>query len=377
MCNGSAHDDSEDWLLLYRTPGVGAVVFNKLLRALGTPGNILNASKRVLAELGVSSEIQRGLRTVCRASVAEDLRWLDGADCHLITLADERYPSRLREIPDPPPLLFVTGDPRWLSEPQIAIVGSRMPSRAGAEIAHEFSSACAERGVVVTSGLAHGIDAQAHRGCLAARGATVAVTGTGPEAVYPRAHRALAGEVAAHGAVATEFPTNSPVRPENFPRRNRIISGLSLGVLVVEAAEASGSLITARHALDQGRDVFAVPGSIRNPLTRGCHALIKQGAKLVERIEDVLEEFPQIAGSQGQDGVNAKRRDAHIAAENERAYACLLEALGYDAAPVDLLVSRTGLTANQVSSMLLTLELEGVVALQAGGLYIRLRPERS
>lgn len=372
MADGTAVVDRDDWLLLHRMPGVGVAVFNRLLDVFGAPGRILGASTHELVELGIPPAIRRQLAQPDRSSIESDRRWLNAPDRHLITIADARYPQLLREIADPPPLLFLRGDPRWLSAAQIAIVGSRSPTRGGAEAAFAFAVELAQRGLTVTSGLAHGIDAHAHRGALDASGASVAVMGTGPEAIYPRAHDSLAGAIASHGAIITEFPTGTPVRPENFPRRNRIISGLSLGVLVVEAAHASGSLITARHALEQGREVYAIPGSIHNPLTRGCHALIKQGAKLVESVDDILEELPAHAREQADSQavrVPIESSPAALAAEYQR----LLDALGYDPVSIDNIVIRTGLTPNVVSSMLLMLELQGHISTQTGGLYARVR----
>jgi len=373
MTQGTPVDDREDWLTLHRVPGIGSATFSELIQIFGSPREALNAPRTELAKVGISQEIQRQIAHVDTALVKRDLEWLQGPDRHLITFTDVRYPQRLREIADPPPLLFVHGDPQLLNAPQIAIVGSRNPTRGGVEAAFEFARALAEHALVITSGIAHGIDGQSHRGALAAHGATLAVMGTGPDMMYPRAHQSLAEEIRQHGALVTEFPTSTPVRPENFPQRNRIISGLSLAVLVVEAARASGSLITARHALDQGRDVFAIPGSIHNPLARGCHALIKQGAKLVECVDDILEELPaEVFGVTRKQTSKASTRRPD-SRERDREYRRLMDALGHDAVSIDTIVARTGLTANAVSSMLLLLELEGQVTSQAGGLYARLR----
>ena len=323
-----------------------------------------------LKPLNLTSDTLASVANPDWAAVSQDLEWLSGSPQHrVLTLADQEYPPRLREIADPPPLLFVRGDVMALHQPQIAIVGSRNPTPAGAELAQDFARHLALRGVTIISGLALGIDAAGHRGALAGGGHTVAVMGTGMDRVYPPRHQDLAGQIAAQGALVSEFPLCTPVRPENFPRRNRIISGLALGVLVVEAAKASGSLITARHAVEQGREVFAIPGSIHNPLARGCHALIRDGAKLVETVDDILEELPSLsqpAGSDPQGTANLAHTSAHDG-EHDR----LLEALGYDPVSVDVLVARTGLTANAVSSMLLLMELEGRVSSQAGGLYLR------
>ncbi len=295
-------------------------------------------------------------------------RWLAQEHNHLLTLRDVAYPALLREIPDPPPLLFVCGDPALLSSPQIAVVGSRNPTPGGCDNAQAFSAHLVQAGLTVTSGLALGIDACAHRAALAAGGRTIAVAGTGLDRVYPARHRDLAHEIARQGALISEFPLGTPPRRENFPRRNRIISGLSLGVLVVEAARESGSLITARLAADQGREVFAIPGSIHSPQSRGCHALIRQGAKLVETAQDLLEELDALAGAAHAAVAHAARApEAALVPDMRR----LLEQLGYDPVDIDTLTARSGLTPDAVSSMLLQMELRGLVACCPGGKYQR------
>jgi len=266
----------------------------------------------------------------------------------------------------------VRGDVQTLKLPQLAIVGSRNPSASGRETARELAKFLSRSGISIISGLAEGIDCAAHQGALEAEGpgVTIAVTGTGLDLVYPRGHRELAHRVAESGALVSEFPPGTKARPEHFPRRNRIISGLSLGTLVVEAALRSGSLITARLAAEQGREVFAIPGSIHNPLARGCHSLIRQGAKLVETASDVLEELGVLIGSSG-----ARRDEAAPApisdVELDADYRKLLSEMGFDPISVDHLVQRTGLTADAVSSMLLLLELEGLVSALDGGRYCR------
>ncbi len=356
-------------LTLLRTPGVGPVAHRLLMERYGSARGALawlagqgrgRASER--ANLASDSRPDPDRRAVER-----DLAWLALPGRHLLALADPAYPARLREIPDPPPLLFVTGDPALLATPQVAVIGSRNQSLGGREQAESLARGLAAAGVTVTSGLALGIDGAAHHGALAGGGYTVAVAGTGPDRIYPAHHHALAREIVAHGAVVTEFPTGTPPRPEHFPRRNRIISGLSLGVVVVEAALRSGSRITARHAADQGREVFAVPGSVRNPLARGCHALLRDGAKLVETVEDILEELdPGFLRAPAPDPGCAAPGPGTDATQRQ-----VLEALGHDPAPVDHLVERTGLTADAVSAILLTLELRGLVASAPGGCYER------
>jgi DNA processing protein len=374
-----ASDDRESWLLLWRVPGIGPATFFRLLEHFGSPRAVLQAPAAQLREAGLGHDLAREIRSADTASIAADLRWLAGPCRRMITCQDSDFPSRLREIAVPPPLLFVEGDPAALSRPQLAIVGSRRPSRPGRELAAQFAAEVAERGVVVTSGLAHGIDAEAHRGCLVGGCPTIAVMGTGPDVVYPRAQADLAAAIRAHGALVTEFSPGALIKPENFPRRNRIISGLSLGVLVIEAAALSGSLITARHAMEQGREVFAVPGSIHNPLARGCHWLIRQGAKLVESVEDILEELPPVANGTVRPACSnagtgaARARGADFDGEQS----LMLEAMAFDPVSVDVLVDRTGLTANVVSSILLELELRGSVAPHPGGLYVRLGREKA
>jgi len=295
------------------------------------------------------------------------------AGSRLLRLGGPGYPRQLAAIADPPAWLHLRGDPAVLSAPAIAIVGSRRPTPAGRATAFEFARQLAACGLVVTSGLAAGIDAAAHRGALATGGTTVAVCATGLDRTYPESHAALAAEVAARGALVSEFPPGTPPLPHHFPRRNRIISGLSLGVLVVEAQHRSGSLITARLAAEQGREVFALPGSIHNPLARGCHRLIRDGARLVETVEEVVaglqadlfaalpEPLPQPPAGQ-----------AVSAGPLDRECKILLNACGFEPVDVDTLVARTGFTAASVASMLVMLELRGEVEPSAGGTYCRL-----
>jgi DNA processing protein len=307
--------------------------------------------------------------------------WLSRPDTCLLTPADGGFPDLLREIPDPPAQLFVRGNPDTLSLPQLAIVGSRNATPGGAETAHSFAAHLAARGFCITSGLAEGIDAAAHRGALAAGGRTIAVCGTGPDIVYPRQHERLADEiVAGGGAIVSEFPPGTPVYRSNFPRRNRLISGLSVGTLVVEAGIRSGALGTARHAMEQGREVFAIPGSIHNPVARGCHRLIRQGAKLVETGGDIVEELAGLLESLRTDAAvsgGSTTEAAEDAAEIDPQYALLLTALGWDPVDVDTLVARSGLTTGEVSSMLLLLEMQGSVRALSGGRYQRAGKKRS
>ena len=313
------------------------------------------------------------IRSAASNPPSDDLAWLQQAPRrHAVFLDQPGYPSRLAQIANPPPALLMQGEASLLDAPQIAIVGSRNATPAGRDIAYELAAALAEAGLSVTSGLAEGIDAAAHRGALAGGGGTTAVLGTGPDRVYPRQHKDLAHAVCANGLLISEQPVGTPPRGFNFPRRNRIISGLSLGVLVVEAGPRSGSLITARLAADQGREVFAVPGGIHNPLARGCHQLIRQGAKLVETAQDIIDELGPLAAVTLQADATAQA-DNGDSWQPDAEYLQLLEFMGFDNVSIDRLVERCGLTPAAVSSMLLQLELSGHIASSPGGYYNRLK----
>ena len=311
-----------------------------------------------------------------------DLACLHALGARVIGACDPEMPPRLLAIPDAPAVLFLHGDPGVLSAPQIAIVGSRRATPAGARIARRLAGDLAARGVVVTSGLAQGVDAEAHRGALDAGGRTIAVLGSSLDRIYPAGHRSLAARIAGQGALVSEFPFGTRPAPWNFPWRNRIISGLSLGVLVVEAAARSGSLVTARLAADQGREVFAVPGSILNPLTAGCHRLLRDGAKLVESVEDVLEELPaaeRAALASDAEGAGSSRgRESGAEIDGEEGVpapgtreAAVLDQLDYEPASVETLAHRTGLTPEQVYPILLVLELGGSVRRDPAGRCMR------
>jgi DNA processing protein len=306
------------------------------------------------------------------AGVERDLAWLEGPHRCLLTADDPRYPPQLAAVPGMPPALFVQGNPDALSRPQVAIVGSRAATAAGRETAFDFAARLAACGFAITSGLAAGIDGEAHRGALAARGSTIAVCGTGLDRVYPAGHRKLAADIAASGCLVSEFPTGTPPRAENFPQRNRLMSGLARGVLVIEAASRSGSLITARLAGEQGREVMAVPGSIHNPLARGCHRLIRDGAALVETVDDALAALGAspyaITPDSRPDSSNGPKNPVDSLDSDAE---MLLNALGFGPAGLDRLVQRTGLAAQSVISKLQLLELEGRVEILAGGRYSR------
>jgi DNA processing protein len=286
-----SHDETLYWVCLHLIQGLSGQDMCKLLQAFGLPSQIFATSHQQLCSIvpeSVASQIKIGPDL---QAAQPTIDWLQLPDNHLITLADSQYPQKLLEISDPPPVLYAKGDLDCLSLPAFAIVGSRHASVQGEQNAEAFAQALSQQGFCIVSGMALGIDAAAHRGVLQAGKKTIAVVGTGLDIVYPAKHRDLAHQIVAQGIVLTEFPLGTPSRPENFPRRNRIISGLSLGCLVVEAKVKSGSLITARFAAEQGREVFAIPGSIHSPMSKGCHELIKQGAKLVDHIKDITDEL--------------------------------------------------------------------------------------
>jgi len=302
--------------------------------------------------------------------VEQDLIWFAEPNRHIVTIQDERYPPLLKEIVDPPSILFVQGDASLLSKWQLGVVGSRNPSRLGRDNAFEFSRFLAHGGLTITSGLSEGIYAAAHEGALAVKGKTLSVIGSGLDRIHPEKQYGLAQDIVQGGALVSEFALGTSPRPENLPRRNRLISGLSLGVLVVEASSRSGSLDTARIALEQGREVFSIPGSIHNPLAKGCHQLIREGAKLVETAEDIIEELGALAGVV--EVLEKKEATVNNGPQTlDGDYQLLFTCLGYDPIGIDTLAEQSGLTVDIVSSMLLLLELEGRVASLSGGRYTR------
>jgi len=346
------------WIKLSLVPGLGGQSLRRLLAAFGLPQQVLTAGRAALARI-VSVEIAgRILSDLDFPAVDAALEWAAVEGHAVLTLADGDYPRPLLEIPDPPALLYLRGRRELIARPGLAVVGSRNATPQGVSNAEQFARSFSAAGLTIVSGLALGIDAAAHRGGLDRAGSTIAVLGTGADILYPQRNRTLGERISREGLIVSEFPLGTPPHASNFPRRNRIISGLARGCLVVEAALASGSLITARLAAEQGRDVFAIPGSIHSPHTKGCHALIKQGAKLVESAQDLLQEL-------GMEGFETP------AAANNPVLAGLLAHLGYDPCNIDLLCARSGLTAAAVSAMLLQLELDGKVASLPGGLYQR------
>ncbi|WP_309564109.1 DNA-processing protein DprA [Methylobacillus flagellatus] len=345
-------------------PGLGSQALCQLLAAFGSPEQIYSASRQRLRGIvpdAVANAIASGPDPGQQAVISA---WLQQPGNHLVTLADACYPQSLLDIPNPPPLLYAKGRPELLNMPSIAVVGSRNASPQGEKNAEDFAAALSRQGLCIVSGMALGIDGAAHKGALQAGGATVAVVGTGLDIVYPARHRALAHQIAEQGLIISEFALGTPSRAQNFPRRNRIISGLSQGCLVVEASLQSGSLITARLAAEQGREVFAIPGSIHSPHAKGCHQLIKQGAKLVESMRDILDEM-KISPS-------LLPVSSVIERPVENGHDPLLEALGYDPASLDTLAARSGLTTERLSAMLLVLELEGKVTSLPGGRFQRI-----
>jgi len=340
---------------------------------------LIGQPRRRLEALGLPAAACVALEAPDGARVAGDRSWAERAHIVLIDALSPLYPPLLlTETPDAPALLYVSGDAASLCSPQLAMVGSRRPTEGGRRTAHEFAGYLTRAGLTITSGLALGIDAASHEGALAAEGRTIAVLGCGLDHIYPPEHRRLAARIAVRGALISEFPPGAPPLKQHFPRRNRLIAGLALGTLVVEAAGHSGSLITAHLAAQLGREVFAIPGSIHNPLARGCHALIRQGAQLVENGQDVLSELKFSLPQQlvmPLPGSPCQERCA--VAVLDKGYKILLDALGFEPTGVDALVERTGLQSQSVASMLLILELEGAVELQPGGRYLRLPGGRS
>lgn len=355
--------EPQAWLALDLTPGLGGEGMRKLLTRFGAPSAVLAQSITSLSQF-VPPAVARAIALGPSADKIDTcLKWLESESNHLLTLSDADYPPQLLEIADPPPVLYLKGRRELLGRPGLAVVGSRNATPGGLQNAEAFARNLSEAGFTIISGMALGIDAAAHRGGLSGAGASIAVVGTGLDLVYPARNKALAHDLAERGLIISEFALGTPAMAKNFPRRNRIISGLSRGVLVVEAALASGSLITARQAGEQGREVFAIPGSIHSPFSKGCHQLIKQGAKLVDDANDILVELhwggakPATALKEADD------------TENDP----ILAAMGYDPVTIDGLLGRTKLPTDQLIARLTELELDGVIASMPGGNYQRLR----
>ncbi|MDH5619591.1 MAG: DNA-processing protein DprA [Gammaproteobacteria bacterium] len=359
--------DRRSWLILAHA-FLSVADLQTLLDYFGTPAAIVKQARSRLAETGLSDEKCAAITSPDEAAIAAAIAWL-GEDRHyLVAWGDDAYPEMYTQIPGPPLVLYVNGDIDALHLPALAIIGSRNPTQGGRRNAHDFSRHLARRGFVIVSGLAQGIDAAAHEGALDAGGKTIAFLGTGIDRVYPPGNRELAHAIAANGALVSEYPLGAAPERWHFPERNRLISGLSLGTLVVEAARRSGSLITARLAAEQGREVFALPGSIHNPLARGCHELIRQGAKLVETAADILAELSPLAGHMLETTEESTAGDAPPDLGDDD-YDELRRVLGYDPVSIDELEKQSGLTIDQLSSMLLILELHGEVESLSGGRY--------
>ena len=356
-----------------RAPSLSATQLLQLASADPALDVIGGRDRRAFGDIGLTTRTADWLAAPDDRLVDSDLRWLETFGVALLPATSPDYPPLLRESPDAPAVLFVRGDIRILAEPQLAMVGSRNPTAGGLATARHFADFFARAGLTVTSGLALGIDAACHEGALAAGGPTVAVLGCGLDRIYPRNHEELAERISGHGALVSEFPPGTEPRAACFPQRNRIIAGLTHGTLVIEAAEKSGSLITARLAGVAGRDVFAIPGSIHNPLARGCHQLIRQGAKLIEGPEDVLCELKISLTAQL---VASSREEPSVADAGspllDKAYKILLDALAFEPASIDTLIERTGMNSESIASMLLILELDGHVAPHPGGRYSRM-----
>ncbi|MDQ0009060.1 DNA processing protein [Luteibacter jiangsuensis] len=374
-------DDLRDWLILLRTPGLGARRIREGLVARGDAASLLRWLTRHAEAL--DGEGRAWIEQPDEAVLAHDLAWLAGDDQRLLRCTEEDFPPQLEAIPDPPAALFVKGDASLLLRPQVAIVGARRAQAPGLANARRFAAELSAGGLLVTSGMADGVDGAAHEAALDAGQPTVAVIGTGPDRVYPRKHHALARRIAAHGAIVSEYPPGTAALVHHFPQRNRIIAGLSLGVVVIEAGRRSGSLITARQAGEQGRDVFALPGSIHNPLAEGCHALIGEGARLVQKPDEVLatlapaalelgaELRARLERGEGPTGVG-RRKTGPFDWRQDEEYRRLLDVMGYDPASLDALVDATGIAPGALSSMLLILELEGEIAALSGNRYQRM-----
>jgi DNA processing protein len=360
------------WMALSRAPALDVPVLSAALESLGSAHSLISASHAARQAVGVPAAATEFLGSTAAAPTSADQTWLEDPQHHVVPFTDPRYPRSLRALNRSPIALYIAGNADVLNDPQLSIVGSRNPTPAGRDIAFEFAESLAACGLGITSGLAEGIDSAAHRGALAAQGITLAVLGSGVDIIYPRSNQTLSDEIRFQGALISEFPLGTPPRREHFPQRNRIIAALSLGTLVVEAARRSGSLITARLAGDHNRELFAVPGSIHNPLSRGCHELIRQGAKLTETVADILSELNFSAFLASADHASGSlTAPPDIEAGMDKEHKILLDALGFDPADLDVLVVRTGFKPEAVSSMMLILELKGHVQAAPGGRYSR------
>jgi DNA processing protein len=373
-------DYSQAWLLLTHTKGLGYVRICRLLSQYETVENIFTQSN-FPKHLDLPPATVNALINPDLNGIKADLLWLQQDNNHLLAIDDDLYPPLLKQTDSPPPLLFITGDPNVLLQPQLAVVGSRNASTIGLKNTQSFCFNIAQKGLTITSGMALGVDGKAHQAALDAGGQTIAIMGTGLDVVYPAKHKTLAHDIAHNGALVSEFPIGTKANAHNFPRRNRIICGLSLGTLVIEAGIQSGTLITARQTMEINRPVMAIPGSIHSPMVKGCHLLIKQGAKLVESAEEILEELTPLAHSLSQQiqeklSILDKKpmistNNPYIVEKNDE-HRLILDNIMYDSTAIDEIILKSGLTAQEVSSILLILELEDKIQALPGAQYIRI-----
>lgn len=365
------------WLHLLNAPGLGFARISALLKHFGSADQIVS-QRKFPAEFNIPTQALQHLKQASNDDIQPELLWLEKPNNHLLTIDDALYPPQLKQISDPPVVLFVKGSTQALLLPQLAVVGSRSATQGGLKNAHAFCHDLAKSGLVITSGLAAGIDTQAHQGALDASGKTIAVMGTGINSIYPKSNQQLARTIADQGAVVSEFPLNTPPHAYNFPRRNRIISGLSLGTLVIEAANKSGTLITARLSVENNRPVMAIPGSIHNPMSKGCHQLIKQGAKLVESAQDIMEELnPSIDMLSDQLKASLKALDVTSLELNQdlphmslsETQNLIFNQLDFNPTSFDAIVNQSELSSAEVAADLLIMELSGLVEKLPGAKY--------
>ncbi len=371
---------TQAWLLLVHTKGLGSKRISELLNHFKSVETIFSQNSYP-SELKLPQKVQELLKKPNHVGIEQDLAWLEKPNNSIITIDNDLYPPLLKQTDSPPPLLYVTGDPYILLQPQLAVVGSRNATPVGLKNTHSFCYDMAKRGLTITSGMALGVDGKAHQAALDAGGKTIAVMGTGLDVVYPAKHKNLAHAIAENGVLISEFPVGTKPNAHNFPKRNRIICGLSLGTLVIEAGVQSGTLITARQTMEINRPVMAIPGSIHSPLAKGCHLLIKQGAKLVESAEEILEELTPLAQSlslkiqeklSSLENKTVQTQNKPYIKSDENEHDLLLNCIMYDSTSIDEIISKSGLTTQEVASTLLILELEDKIQALPGAQYIRI-----
>ncbi len=365
-------DNSEAWLLLNKIKGLGIVKIKKLLTVHEKAENIFK-QKSFPDYIKLNEETKEAIHQANSDMICNDLEWLAKDNNHILPITHDLYPSLLKKSDSPPPLLYITGDPNVLLQPQLAVVGSRNATAVGLKNTYSFCSSLAAGGLTITSGMALGVDGTAHKAAIEAKGTTVAVMGNGLDTVYPAKHRELAHLIAQNGALVSEFSIGTKPHHYNFPRRNRIICGLSLGTLVIEAGLQSGTLITARQTMENNRPVMAIPGSIHSPLAKGCHFLIKQGAKLIESANEIIEELTPLAHSLTED-LSSKIKDIEAKeaqSDTNHEHQNILDAIAYEATSINQIMEKTGLEISELSSALLILELEDKIQALAGAQYIR------